>query len=195
MILEEMRENGIITKGIGGFYYVNCGGKIIECHAQGKFRNKELSPIVGDKVTVLINEDGAGSICEIHKRKNFLIRPEVANIDSIILVSAARSPMPDLLLTDKLLVTAESKGIECIICLNKTDLADKEEVEAFTQIYQKAGYKILTVCAAENDGIDEIGSVICGKTVAFAGLSGVGKSSIIKSLTGLDVKIGDVSRL
>lgn len=195
MILDDMHKNGIITKGIGGFYYVDCGEKIVECHARGKFRNKDLSPIVGDKVKVLINEDGTGSICEIYERKNFLVRPEVANIDAIILVSAARSPMPDLLLTDKLLVTAESKGIECIICLNKTDLADKAEVEAFTQIYQKAGYKILTVCAAENEGIDEIESIVCGKTVAFAGLSGVGKSSIIKSLTGIDLKTGDVSRL
>ena len=61
--------DGIIVKGIGGFYYVKSGDKVIECHARGKFRKNELTPIVGDYVSLSMNEDGTGSICKILRTK------------------------------------------------------------------------------------------------------------------------------
>ena len=86
---------GTIIKGIGGFYYVKTDEETVECHARGKFRKDELSPIVGDRVDISLNADGTGHIMKIHPRKNFLIRPGVSNVDVLVLVSAAKSPLPD----------------------------------------------------------------------------------------------------
>lgn len=193
--MEEKYIDGIIIKGIGGFYYVKTNDSIIECHARGKFRKNSLSPIVGDRVTVLMNRDETGSIFKIHERKNFLVRPGVANVDSIILVSAVRSPLPDFFLIDKLLVLAESKGIKGYICLNKTDLAENDDVINFKSVYEKAGYKVICTCAKSHEGMDELKSIIENKTVAFAGLSGVGKSSIISILSETELETGNVSRI
>lgn len=195
MIENKSRAVGTIIKGIGGFYYVRTADSTIECHARGKFRKNELSPIVGDKVTLSLNPDGTGHVVEIHPRKNFLIRPGVANVDVLVLVSAAKSPLPDLFLLDKLLVIAESKGIDAVICLNKTDLADSQEIEDFMSVYKKASYPCICASAKTGEGVDDIQAAIKGKTVAFAGLSGVGKSSLLKRITGVNLQTGDVSRI
>lgn len=195
MATSENRLTGTIVKGIGGFYYVKSADAVIECHARGKFRKDELSPIVGDKVTVSLNDDGTGHIIKIHPRKNFLIRPGVSNVDVLVLVSAAKSPLPDYMLIDKLLVIAESKGIETIICLNKTDLADSDEIDEFISVYEKASYPCICASAKTGEGVKDIQKIIEGKTVAFAGLSGVGKSSLLKRITGIDLKTGDVSKI
>ncbi len=187
--------SGTIVKGIGGFYYVKAGDDIIECHARGKFRKEDTSPIVGDRVSVKLNDDGTGQISNIHERKNFLIRPGVSNVDTLVLVSAAKSPLPDMLLLDKLLVIAESRGIECVICLNKTDLVDYEDAQNFISVYEKASYPCIMASAKTGEGVDEIQKIIKGKTVAFAGLSGVGKSSLLKRITGVDLETGDVSKI
>ncbi len=195
MIENKRRVVGTIVKGIGGFYYVRTEDDVIECRARGKFRKNELSPIVGDKVTVALNPDGSGQVVEIHERKNFLIRPGVSNVDKLVLVSAAKSPLPDMLLIDKLLVIAESKGIECIICLNKTDLASYDEAKDFISVYEKASYPCILASAKTGEGVDEIQKLIKEKTVAFAGLSGVGKSSLLKRITGVDLETGNVSKI
>jgi len=195
VINSKRSSEGIIIKGIGGFYYVRTRTDTVECHARGKFRKNELSPIVGDKVTIEYNNDGTGHIVKIHPRKNFLIRPGVSNVDVLVLVSAAKSPLPDFMLLDKLLVLAESKGIEAIICLNKTDLAESEEVREFMSVYEKASYPCIQASAKTGEGTDSIREAIKGKTVAFAGLSGVGKSSLLKRITGISLKTGDVSKI
>lgn len=187
--------NGTIVKGIGGFYYVSTEKGIIECHARGKFRKTDLSPIVGDRITLTLAEDGSGSIGQIHTRRNFLVRPEVANIDVLVLVCAMRSPLPDFQLIDKLLVIAESKNIKGVVCLNKTDLSDSQEVDEVSGIYQKAGYQVIVASAKTGEGIKDLQSIIKGNTVAFAGLSGVGKSSLLKRVTGADLKTGSVSKI
>lgn len=195
MIENKEKYTGTIIKGIGGFYYVSTPDGIIECHARGKFRKNELTPIVGDVVEVSINPDKTGSITKIRERKNFLIRPGVSNVDVLVLVSAARSPLPDFMLIDKLLVIAESKNIEAVICLNKTDLAPSDDVEEFIDVYKKAGYKVVAASAKTGEGVKEIKEIIKGKIAAFAGLSGVGKSSLLKRVTGVDLKTGDVSKI
>ena len=186
---------GKILKGIGGFYYVSTEKGIIECHARGNFRKKDLSPIVGDSITLALSSDGTGSIIKIHPRKNFLIRPEVANIDVLVLVCAMRSPLPDFGLIDKLLITAESKNIEGVICLNKTDLSDDTEITQVADIYKKAGYKVIVASAKTGEGTKELQNIIKGHTAAFAGLSGVGKSSLLKRVTGIDLQTGSVSKI
>ena len=193
--MEKSCAEGIIIKGIGGFYYVKTDEETIECHARGKFRKNDLSPIVGDRVKIELNKDGTGHIVEIHPRKNFLVRPGVANVDTLVLVSAAKSPLPDFLLLDKLLVLAESKGIDAIICLNKTDLVEDEEVSEFISVYEKASYPCISASARTGEGTDIIREAIKGKTVAFAGLSGVGKSSLLNRITGVSLKTGDVSKI
>lgn len=186
-------EEGIIVKGIGGFYYVDTGEKIIECRARGKFRKTDITPMVGDRVSV--SGDGGASLCKIFPRKNFLVRPPVANIDSIVIVCAAKNPAPDFSLTDKMLVIAESRNIEGTVCINKTDLVSQKEVNAMADIYKKAGYGVIVACAATGEGAEELSAQIKGKTVAFAGLSGVGKSSLLSLVTGRELAVGDVSKI
>ncbi|MBR4720422.1 MAG: ribosome small subunit-dependent GTPase A [Clostridia bacterium] len=182
---------GKIIKGIGGFYYVKTSdGNIIECRARGVFRNQKEKPYIGDDVEITVNGE-SGSIEKILKRRNLLIRPPVANIDTVVIVIAAKDPEPNTLLADKLILTAEIAGIEPIICINKSDLkADTKLLET----YQKAGYKSISVSAKNAEDIEGICPLIANKTSAFAGLSGVGKSTILGILTGTNQKTGEISQ-
>lgn len=176
---------GIIIKGVGGLYSVRCESGIAECRARGLFRKKNIKPMIGDCVTVE-NE----SITKIKERKNFLIRPPVANVDNLVIVAAAASPSPDFRLIDKMIINAEIAGIKPIICVNKTDLAACAEI---CGVYSSAGYPTVAVSAEENSGIDALLPYLRGKTTAFSGLSGVGKSSILNILTGGNMQTGAVS--
>lgn len=186
--------NGIIVKGIGGFYYVKTGdNRVATCRARGKFRKLNITPMVGDKVEItIVNENPyEGAIENILDRKNFLIRPPVANIDCIAVVIAAASPDPDLFLIDKLTVYAAKFNIEVKIVINKTDLSNPEEIQ---NIYRSCGYDTILVCAKDGAGIDIIREKLAGKITAFAGNSGVGKSSILNQF-GITVETGDVSKI
>ena len=181
---------GIITKGIGGFYYVKAeDGCVYECKARGVFRNEHITPIIGDEAEIEV-KNGKGSVTKIFKRRNRLIRPSVSNIDLLVLVVAAAEPDPNEFLIDKMLVNAHINGIDAVVCINKTDISDGEKLKC---IYEKAGYKVITVCAEENMGIDVLKECIKGKVSAFAGLSGVGKSSILRIITENDLETGTVS--
>lgn len=181
---------GKIYKGIGGFYYVATDtDEIIECKARGKFRKDHIIPIIGDDVEIEV-KNGKGSITEIYERKNSLIRPAVANIDLIVVVVAAKDPDPATFVTDKMLVNAEINGIEAVVCINKTDLAENAELK---EVYEKSGYKTICVSATENNGLDALFEIIKGKTAAFAGVSGVGKSTILSHITGMSLETGEVS--
>lgn len=177
---------GIIVKGIGGFYYVKTeSGEVVECRARGLFRKDNIKPMIGDRVTV-----EGDALTKIEERKNSLVRPPVANIDNLVIVSAAASPDPDFRLIDKMLVNAEIAGIKPIICINKTDLASYEEI---VKAYTLAGYPVISVSAKKSWGVEKILPFIVEKTTAFAGLSGVGKSSILNLLTGSEMETGNVS--
>ncbi|MEE0945168.1 MAG: ribosome small subunit-dependent GTPase A [Clostridia bacterium] len=179
---------GIIIKGIGGFYYVKTAdGSVTECRARGIFRKNGIKPTVGDNVEI-----ENASVVKIYDRRSYLVRPSVANIDNLIIVIAAANPAPDLLLTDKLTVAAEVSGITPVICINKTDLANSEEIE---KIYTLAGYKVITAAATELIGAKALEEVVKGKISAFAGLSGVGKSSILNLLSNENAQTGEVSRI
>ncbi len=181
---------GKIYKGIGGFYYVNTDNdEIIECKARGKFRKEHIIPIIGDEVEVEV-KNGKGTISEIYPRKNKLIRPAVSNIDLVIVVVAAKSPDPAPAVIDKMLVNAEINGIDAMVCINKTDLAEFDELK---DIYEKAGYKTVAVSGETKEGIDELRAIIKGKTTAFAGVSGVGKSTILSHIIGSELETGAVS--
>lgn len=185
-----MNMQGKIYKGIGGFYYVAAeNNKIIECKARGKFRKEHIVPMIGDNVEIEV-KNGKGYITEIFERKNRLIRPAVANIDLIVVVVATKDPDPAAFVTDKMLVNAEINGIDAVVCINKTDLAVCGELK---NTYELAGYKTICVSAVKEDGLRELFDIISGKTAAFAGVSGVGKSTILSHITGADLQTGKVS--
>lgn len=182
---------GIIIKAISGFFYVESDGEIYECKARGAFRKKNIIPIPGDYVEFDYT-DNNGIINEIFPRKNTLVRPPVANIDKLIIVSSYKTPSPNTFLIDRVISIAESKNIEPIIVFNKTDLGDFCD---FRKIYQDAGFKTIVCSAVTGEGIDEVKSCLENSVCAFAGNSGVGKSSIInKIFPELSLKTGDVSQ-
>ena len=185
--------DGIIVKGIGGFYYVACDKGVAECRARGKFRKEGITPMVGDRVGItIVNESPLqGALEEIFPRTNSFIRPPVANVDTVVIVIATVSPAPDYLMVDKLIATAEKAGIEVVVAVNKTDIASPDETAS---IYEKAGFPVVKTCAVQKIGISELKQKICGKVSAFAGNSGVGKSSLLNGL-GFNLEVGQVSKI
>ena len=175
---------GKIIKGIAGFYYVQTKTGLYECKAKGSFRNRKLKPMVGDQVeiSVLDEENKKGNMDEILERKNFLIRPAVANVDQTLLIFAAAKPDPNLNLLDRFLIMMEQKNIPVILVFNKIDAAEAEKLEEIAGIYENCGYEVLRVSALQEKGISRIKEVLQGKTSTVAGPSGVGKSSIINLL-------------
>jgi len=188
-------KEGVILRGIGGFYDVMADGDVYRCRARGRFRKMGITPLVGDRVLFIPEtQTTEGSLEEILPRKNTLIRPSVANIDNLAVVMAAAHPEPDLLLVDKLIVLAERMEISPILVINKVDLAQKEEIESLKSQYEKTGYPVYCVSAKSGLGIEELSRGLSGITT-LAGQSGVGKSSIINSLhPHVELETGDVSQ-
>ena len=189
---------GKIIKGIAGFYYVDIPDEgTFECKAKGIFRKNKIKPLVGDNVDieVLDYREKTGNIIKIKKRKNELIRPAVANIDQTIIVFSVSVPKPNILLLDKFLVTNEKKGISSIICFNKTDSAGDKEINELCDIYRNTGYKVFRTSTVNMEGIDELKKNLYNKTSAFAGPSGVGKSSILNLLQNKVIsETGEISK-
>lgn len=187
---------GIIIKGIAGFYYVKIrDGRIIECKARGKFRKNNLSPIVGDKVYIELIDEEHGVILYLHERKNQLVRPLVANVDQAVIVFAAKRPEILFTLLDKLLILVEHNDIESVICINKNDLDDEHVFERVNEIYGSIGYKVIKTNGLTGEGIDELKEQLNGKVSVFAGPSGVGKSTIFNRLQNrVRMETQDVSR-
>lgn len=184
--------NGTIIKGIGGFYYVEAADEIYECKARGVFRKEKLSPLVGDKVSISINENAENTIDEIMPRKNALTRPPVVNIDNLIIVVSTVEPKPSTLVIDKLIAVAEHKNIEPIIVVTKSDLASAQEI---FDIYTLAGFKTIIVSNETKDGVDEVKTVLKDKISALTGNSGVGKTSLLNNLDEtLALKTAQISK-
>lgn len=176
---------GKIIKGIGGFYYVHAeDGVIYECKARGIFRRENIRPLVGDSVEleVLNQEEKTGSICAILPRKSALIRPAVANIDQALVVFAVAKPEPNFNLLDRFLIMMEQQDLPCIICFNKSDIASDRERSALRRTYGTCGCRVLFISVKEGEGLEEVRSLLQGKTTTVAGPSGVGKSSLINFL-------------
>ena len=124
----EMKE-GLVIKGIGGFYYVQCGDVLHACRARGKFRKDKISPYAGDRVRIEVDANDEGYVQEILPRKNFLVRPPLANLDKLFVVSSVCDPQPSTLIIDKTIAAAELKGIEPVLVFTKTDLSDTTELK------------------------------------------------------------------
>lgn len=189
---------GKIVKGIAGFYYVHVAESgIYECKAKGAFRNQKVKPLVGDNVRleVLDEEQKKGNIEEILPRKNELIRPAVANIDQALVIFAAAKPKPNFNLLDRFLILMQYQKVPAVVCFNKQDMVDVEELQLLKNTYESAGYPVLFTSAAKEEGITAIRELLKGKTTTVAGPSGVGKSSLINLLSPeAEMETGDISR-
>ena len=179
-----------IIKALSGFYYVQTEDGVVECRARGKFRKEGVSPLVGDFVT--ISRSGkSGTVEEILPRKNSFIRPAVANVDLLVLLTSCAIPQTEPFLIDRVLAIAGQQGVEPLICVNKNDL---EPGEGLAGIYRRAGFRVVVTSAETGEGIDELRAAISGKLSAFTGNSGVGKSSILNALCPeLKLAVGEVS--
>jgi ribosome biogenesis GTPase len=217
--------NGLIVKALSGYYYVlpEDGENMmsVQCRARGIFKKRGESPLVGDRVLYELTENGEGTVDEILPRSSELIRPQVANVEIVVLVFAVQEPALNLQLLDKFLVHTESAGLDTIICLTKHDLIEdaEDELEAselksndtnsknnslggetsatmngIIQLYEKIGYQVVVTSAKMGVGIEPILNRLSGRISVFAGQSGVGKSSLLNAMVpGLQLETNQIS--
>ena len=193
---------GRIVKSTGGLYRVEIGGEgadktgeTVDCRAKGAFRRDKLIPLTGDKVRLRVTRTGEGFITEILTRKNSLIRPAVANVDTLVLVIASAHPDPDLYILDTAI--AAFNGIYTVLVINKCDLKYADELQ---KLYHTAGIPAFCLSASEPEAshavLEQIRTLMHGKTCFFSGASGVGKSSLLNALypSLLKLETGEISR-
>lgn len=219
--------NGLIVKALSGYYYVlpEDGENMtsIQCRARGIFKKRGESPLVGDRVLYTLTENGEGTVDEILPRSSELIRPQVANVELVVLVFAIQEPALNLSLLDKFLVHSESAGLDTILCLTKQDLLDSEaadqdrkepnssssssksgeggelehasgSMDSIVQLYEKIGYQVVVTSAKKGIGIEPILERLSGRISVFAGQSGVGKSSLLNAMVpGLRLETNQIS--
>lgn len=186
---------GIITCTSSNLYQVKIEQNIYQCNARGRFKKEKISPVPGDKVEITITDETKkeGILEEILPRNNYIHRPKMSNLTHLILVVSMNLPKPDFLLLDKQLVFSEMLGIEPIICLNKTDLEQENDIQKIAKRYEKIGYKVFQTNAKQEESIKGLKQYITNvedhsnktndiQIIAFAGNSGVGKSTLINGL-------------
>lgn len=184
---------GKIIKGIGGFYYVATNDTIYECKARGSFRKQKITPLVGDDVEISINTNAENTIDKILDRKNSLVRPPLANLDTLFIVASIVDPKINTLIIDKLIAIAEYKHIEPVLVLTKTDL--EQDYAQYADIYTKAGFKVIICDNQAGTGADEVREMLAGKISAFTGNTGVGKSTLLNNIAPeLSLATGETSK-
>ena len=191
---EEMMKQGTLVRGFGGFYVaVDEHGTEHILRCKKKFRRMHISPLVGDELLFTPGEgEEHGWVEEILPRKTECLRPPVANV-SLLLVVICPSPEPDLLLVDRLLVRARLQGMKTAIVVNKSDL-DASLAEDIRRQYAGADCEVLTARAKEKHGLEELRAIMQGESCCcLTGQSGVGKSTLLNALLGLELETGDIS--
>lgn len=168
-------------------------GRRIQCRARGVFKNEGITPYVGDEVEFSMVDDEEGVVEKIYPRKNSFIRPPISNVDLIAVVVSASKPKFNPFITDRFLVMAEKSSADIVICINKCDTAKEKDIEEIAKTYKKI-YTVIKISGSTGVGIDELREVTMDKKTAFAGPSGVGKSTIINALQpGFSLETGEIS--
>ncbi|MCI8590500.1 MAG: ribosome small subunit-dependent GTPase A [Clostridiales bacterium] len=189
---------GIIVKGLGGLYDIRLNdGSLVFCKAKGVFRHEKIKPMIGDRVEIAADAGGNQVIESIGPRRNVLIRPPIANLDVLFIVLPSTDPVPDLLTADKLISIAEYNQITPVIVVTKNDLAP-ETAESLVQLYEACGFVVYAVSSKTKAGVDALRTYITrhlqGRIAAFAGASGVGKSTLMNALfPNMALETGEVS--
>ncbi len=181
---------GVIIKNISNDYVVKTKNGKYVCKPRGKFRNVNITPLVGDIVEI---DDVNNYILEIYPRKNKLIRPSVANIDQALIVTSVKDPDFNSSLLDKMLTIISFNNIKPIICFTKLDLLKKDEkknIDKYINYYKSIGYVVTT-----NEKIDNFNNLFTDKLTVFTGQTGAGKSSLLNKLdSNLKLKTGEISK-
>ena len=188
---------GQVYKIHSDFYYVKPSGacgSVLTCKLREVLKKQKVKIKVGDFVEVEDNE----AISKLLTRKNSLERPSVSNLDMVVVVSSLLEPTIDFIQLNRYLTFLKYNKIPVLLCFNKDDLLNKESFEEIKeeiiQIYKPLGYEIVFTSALLNDGINDFKDYIKNKTIAFCGLSGVGKSSILNTLSKKGLRVGEVSQ-
>ena len=184
-------QSGRIIKALSGFYYVLAAdGSVTECRARGIFRKEHITPLVGDNVEFSV-ERGRGMVERIAPRRNSFVRPAVSNLDALVILASGANPVTDPFLIDRVAAIAGDRGVPILLCVNKVDLNDGEKLIG---IYRRAGFEVIPTSAETGEGVEALRAAVRGKTVAFTGNSGVGKSSLLNCMDAeFAVKTGEVS--
>ncbi len=185
-------KTGLIVRALSGFYYVEADGQEYECKARGIFRKRGISPAVGDRVEIGVMDEEKAQVETILPRKNYLVRPPIANLDRLFIVSSSVQPLPNTLILDKISAIAVSKEIEPVFIFTKTDLKDVQEL---SELYRAAGFRVLTFSPEDDRDKDALLELIEEKLCAFTGNTGVGKSTLLNRLMPtLAIETGEISR-
>ena len=180
---------GQIFKIHSDFYYVNSNSELFECKLREVLKKQKQKVFVGDYV-----EFSNGAIEKILPRKNFITRPTVANIDQVIIISAVKEPELSFQQLNRYIAFAKYHNLNAVLCFNKNDLSnDDKTIEKVFKIYEPLGFDILFTSALEGYGIEEFKAVLNNKTSVLCGASGVGKSSLINAVSGINLRTKVVS--
>nr|WP_211252899.1 ribosome small subunit-dependent GTPase A [Carnobacterium gallinarum] len=189
---------GQIRKALSGFYYVYHDGVTYQTRGRGNFRNRSLTPLVGDEVIFESGNQDEGILKDLLPRKNELIRPTVANVDLGVVVMSAIEPNFSTNLLDRFLVTLESKQIKALIYITKIDLLTVEQYQEMQQMkaaYEKIGYSVILPETELNQApIAELTPYFKNQLTVFMGQSGAGKSTLLNQIAPeLALKTGEIS--
>ena len=185
---------GLVLKNYNGYYYAQVANAVYTCKVKGKMKQNRFSLATGDRVLLEPGEQGEGMIKQVLPRKNFLLRPTMANLDLFVATFACATPDFSFLLADKLLALAELAQIPALLVLNKEDQAPAGLIEKVRAVYEPIGYEVYTLSAKEGTGVEALRERLKGRVCAFGGPSGVGKSSTINAIdSSVDLRTGAVS--
>ena len=169
---------GIILKCVGGFYYVEAADAVYECRARGIFRKSGITPVAGDTAYITVLDDETGWLEKIGARRNFLVRPPVANLDLLLVVVSITEPEPNQLLIDKTIAIAEKNGIEPVVVITKADLKDTRRL---AEIYRKSGFEVFEVSSKTGQGIEELKKRLTGFLSVLSGNSGSASRGLLNN--------------